>query len=195
MNETSLRRARPGLMRPGLAFGFDLASLARRRGRSWDLTVVEAAQVTPRMRSVSFTGADLAELDWRPGQDLVLNLPQADGGLARRHYTIRDFNPAALRLDIDFVLHGDTPGGCWALGAQPGPATGAARSRHLGRGHRPCNGRGGTPLRQRAGCPRYGCECHSILPNSNSAAVCKSGQDARAPRLWIFAYHGDNLKA
>ncbi|MDR3510343.1 MAG: siderophore-interacting protein [Caulobacteraceae bacterium] len=120
MNETSLRR-----VRPGLAFGFDLASLARRRGRSWDLTVVEAAQVTPRMRSVSFTGADLAELDWRPGQDLVLSLPQADGGVARRHYTIRDFNPAALRLDIDFVLHGDAPGGRWALGAQPGQTIGA----------------------------------------------------------------------
>jgi hypothetical protein len=68
-----------------------------------------------------------------------------------------------------------------SAGVSPAVA-GASRSRHLGHGHRPCNGRGGTPLRQRAGCPRYGCDGHSILPNSNTVAVCQSGQDARAPR-------------
>jgi NADPH-dependent ferric siderophore reductase len=104
----------------GLTFGFDLAGLARRRGRSWSLKVVEACAVTPRLRSVSFTGPDLGALDWRPGQDLVLSLPQADGSVARRHYTIRDFNPAARRLDIDFVLHGDSPAGRWIEAARPG---------------------------------------------------------------------------
>jgi len=105
----------------GLFFGFDLGTVsAGRRGRTWNLTVVETAEAAPRMRTVSLTGPDLGELDWRPGQDLVLGLPQPDGGIARRHYTIRAFNAAARRLDIDFVLHGDSPAGRWALGAQPG---------------------------------------------------------------------------
>jgi NADPH-dependent ferric siderophore reductase len=103
----------------GLRFGFELLT-GRRRGRTWDLTVVETAEATQRMLTVSFTGPDLGELEWRPGQDLVLGLPQPDGGVARRHYTIRDFNRAARRLDIDFVLHGDSPAGRWALGAGPG---------------------------------------------------------------------------
>jgi len=107
----------------GLFLGFDLAmASAGRRGRTWNLTVVEAAQTASRMRTISFTGPDLGELDWRPGQDLVLSLPQPDGGIARRHYTIRDFNTAAQRLDIDFVLHGDSPAGRWAVAAQPGEA-------------------------------------------------------------------------
>lgn len=115
MNDMSDRK---GERRP--FFGFDPAALARRRGRIWSLNVVETAEAAPRMRSVSFTGSDLGELDWRAGQDLVLALPQPLGGTARRHYTIRDFNPAAQRLDIDFVLHGDSPAGRWALGARPG---------------------------------------------------------------------------
>jgi NADPH-dependent ferric siderophore reductase len=85
----------------------------------WDLTVVEAAEVTPRMRRVTVTGA-LQGFQWRPAQDLVLMLPQADGETARRHYTIRSFDPRARRLDIDFVLHGDAPAVRWARGAKPG---------------------------------------------------------------------------
>jgi len=67
---------------------------------------------------VSFAASDLAAQAWRPGQDLVLMLPQADGSLARRHYTIRDIDKAAGRVDIDFVLHGDSPAGRWARGAE-----------------------------------------------------------------------------
>jgi NADPH-dependent ferric siderophore reductase len=34
---------------------------------------------------------------------------------AMRTYTIRDFRPAALELDVDIVLHGDIgPGSVWA---------------------------------------------------------------------------------
>ena len=104
----------------GRPFGFNLVFPARPRGRIWDLAVVETAEAAPRMRTVSFTGSDLGELDWRPGQDVVLSLPQPEGGIARRHYTIRDFNRDARRLDIDFVLHGDSPAGRWALGALAG---------------------------------------------------------------------------
>jgi NADPH-dependent ferric siderophore reductase len=115
MNDLSASRGEPGR-----GFRFDPAALLRRAGREWSLSVVETAEVTPRMRTVSFTGPDLAELDWRPGQDLVLGLPQADGEVARRHYTIRDVNKAARRLDVDFVLHGDSPAGRWLADARPG---------------------------------------------------------------------------
>jgi len=80
----------------------------RRERPSWRLTVVGARDVTPRMREVSFIGEDLARFAHRPGQDLLLNLPTPDG-VARRHYTIRRFDAAELRLDIQFVLHGASP--------------------------------------------------------------------------------------
>jgi NADPH-dependent ferric siderophore reductase len=80
--------------------------------------VIGAEQVTPRMQRVSFAASDLAAQAWRPGQDLVLMLPQPDGSHARRHYTIRDVDKAAGRIDIDFVLHGDSPAGRFARGAE-----------------------------------------------------------------------------
>ncbi|MGH6956162.1 MAG: siderophore-interacting protein [Caulobacteraceae bacterium] len=105
-----------------MGFRFDLGRLHRPPLPSWRLTVVESAQTTPRTRTVSFGGEGLAELDWRPGQDLLLSLPQEDGETARRHYTIRDFNREARRLDIDFVLHGQSPATYWARHVQPGDA-------------------------------------------------------------------------
>ena len=99
-----------------------LAGIGRAMGRppmqAWNLTVIGAEQVTPRMQRVSFAASDLAAQAWRPGQDLVLMLPQPDGSHARRHYTIRDVDKAAGRIDIDFVLHGDSPAGRFARGAE-----------------------------------------------------------------------------
>lgn len=86
---------------------------------AWDLEVVEARQITPRMRRVTFTG-NLAGLVWRPAQDFALMIPQADGTFARRHYTIRAFDPLTQRLDIDFVIHHDSPAVRWAHSAAPG---------------------------------------------------------------------------
>jgi NADPH-dependent ferric siderophore reductase len=80
---------------------------------AWPLTVVGAWDVTPRMRRVRFTGEVGDAFVWRPGQDLVLSLPMA-GGEARRHYTIRAFDPVEQTFDIDFALHGDSPANHWA---------------------------------------------------------------------------------
>jgi NADPH-dependent ferric siderophore reductase len=99
-------------------FGFGM--MRRPMAPPWRMTVVERTQTTPRMLSVSFAGAALADLAWTPGQDLVLSLPQPNGDVARRHYTIRDFNREAQRLVIDFVLHGDSPATRWARGAAAG---------------------------------------------------------------------------
>ena len=104
--------------RPGLPFG--LGAMLRPPLRSWTLVVNGRLQITPRMLRVSFAAADLADQPWKRGQDLVLSLPQPDGSMARRHYTIRDVDRAAGRVDIDFVLHGDSPANNWARSAKTG---------------------------------------------------------------------------
>lgn len=89
-------------------------------GRLWSLEVVAARDLNPRMRRITLAGGDLDELDYQPGQDLVLQMPLGDGTYGRRHYTIRGLEKAAKRLDIDFVLHGDSPSGNWARNVQAG---------------------------------------------------------------------------
>ena len=85
------------------------------------LTVMGAEQITPRMRRVSLTADDLSGFDPKPGQDMVLMVPDGTEALGRRHYSIRGYDPAAQRIDIDVVVHSDsTPGARWALGAAHG---------------------------------------------------------------------------
>jgi NADPH-dependent ferric siderophore reductase len=85
----------------------------------WPLTVVGAADITSRMRRVSLVGETLDRFEFKPGQDLVLNLP-SEGSQVRRHYTIRRFDRAETRLEIDFVLHGRSPATTWAKAAAIG---------------------------------------------------------------------------
>jgi NADPH-dependent ferric siderophore reductase len=92
--------------------------LARKGRRVWPLAVTAKAQIGPRMVRVSFAGQDLDELKWIRGQDVVLELPRADGSLSRRHYTIR--RHAAQAMDIDFVLHGDGASQEWLDALQTG---------------------------------------------------------------------------
>jgi NADPH-dependent ferric siderophore reductase len=87
---------------------------------AWPLVVVGAMDLSPRMRRVSLVGESLEGFAWRPGQDMVLSLPQPGGGVARRHYTIRAFDAAECRLDVDVVLHGASPGASWAATARIG---------------------------------------------------------------------------
>jgi NADPH-dependent ferric siderophore reductase len=104
--------------RPGFFAGVK-GFLDHKGRRVWSLTVVETMELTPRLTRVRFRGDDLDELEWRRGQDLVLELP-APGGMARRHYTIRNHDPKARTLDIDFVLHGKSPAGDWVRAAKAG---------------------------------------------------------------------------
>jgi NADPH-dependent ferric siderophore reductase len=86
----------------------------------WTLSVVEAFDVTPRMRRVVFTGDNLDEMTYRPGQALVLAMPLPEGGTGRRDYTIRSFDRKKRQLAMDFVLHGTTPSPEWARRAAAG---------------------------------------------------------------------------
>jgi NADPH-dependent ferric siderophore reductase len=99
------------------------ARRAARIGRPWTLRVLDAADLTPRLRRVRLTGDDLAEFDPKPGQELILQLPQAGGDPAKRHYTIRRYDRTTGTIDVDIVLHGGahaTPGVAWARNARPG---------------------------------------------------------------------------
>lgn len=88
---------------------------------AWTLELVESHEVTPHMRRLVFTGEGLAQMDYRPGQDLAIQVPQEDGSFGRRHYTIRSLDRAAGRLAIDFVLHGHGgPAERFAREAKPG---------------------------------------------------------------------------
>ncbi len=92
--------------------------LARKGRRVWLLTLSGKEPLTANMLRLSFSGNDLGELTWKRGQDLVLELPQADGTTARRHYTIRKHDGHTIA--IDFVLHGGSPAGDWARAANIG---------------------------------------------------------------------------
>ena len=99
--------------------------LERRRGKPWTLKVLKAFDVGPHMRRVqlALTGDAAAEFQPKPGQEIVLQIPQADGEPARRHYTIRRYDAATKAMDVDFVLHGHrTPGVSWSLDVKPGDA-------------------------------------------------------------------------
>jgi NADPH-dependent ferric siderophore reductase len=100
----------------------DSAALVARLGgdvAAWDLEVTSALALTPTMRRIRCTAPGLADLSYRPGQDLMLAVP-ADGASFRRRYSIRAFDPAVPSVDIDVVLHGDGPAAAWAASVQPG---------------------------------------------------------------------------
>jgi NADPH-dependent ferric siderophore reductase len=109
-----------------------IALFLHRKGRRvWTLRIEGKRDLTPRLTRVDFSGADLDELVWKRGQDLMLELPQADGTIARRHYTIRDHSAAEKMLAIDFVRHGDSPSARWLDRVRPGDriAAGGPRGR------------------------------------------------------------------
>ncbi|WP_296228956.1 siderophore-interacting protein [Ralstonia sp. UBA689] len=76
--------------------------------------------LSPRMRRVVFTGvtaADLADLaQAAPGASIKLMFPHGAGRTLGRAYTIRHVHAARGELEIDFVVHDETPA------AQHGPA-------------------------------------------------------------------------
>lgn len=88
----------------------------------WELQVVERVPLTPSMVRVRLGAEGLDGLRYRPGQDLMLAVPAADGSTFRRRYTIRRLDRGSGVVDVDVVVHGegDGPGARWAAGAAPG---------------------------------------------------------------------------
>lgn len=91
--------------------------LKRRR-----LTVKAVTDLTPSLRRITLTGADLADFETPSADDHVkLFFTPDDGGEAiGRDYTPRNFRREALELDVDFVLHDAGPATTWAANARVG---------------------------------------------------------------------------
>lgn len=97
------------------------------------LRVVDSVMLTPRMLRLT-AAVDVAHLPFDPScPNQVLRLmPPVDvvvGGTSgarppSRTYTIRRYDDASARVDIDVVLHGDGPFVHWALAAGPGDTIG-----------------------------------------------------------------------
>jgi NADPH-dependent ferric siderophore reductase len=88
--------------------------------RPLELEVVEAVDLTPRMRRIVLGGAALADFRYEPGQDVMLVLSGGQRPLSRR-YTIRSYDPSAQTLELNIVAHGvHGPGAEWAATTRPG---------------------------------------------------------------------------
>ena len=112
-----------------------LAPPGRPRPNPRRITVDSVRHLSPRMRRVTFSGADLANFAWSgpaahikiifpepgSGRDTV-DLPDPDGPRpsTTRTYTPRQFDADAGTLDVDFVLHGHGPASTWAAQARAG---------------------------------------------------------------------------
>lgn len=89
--------------------------LKRRR-----LTVKAVTDLTPSLRRITLTGADLADFETPSADDHVkLFFTPDDGGEAiGRDYTPRNFRREALELDVDFVLHESGVATTWSKQAR-----------------------------------------------------------------------------
>lgn len=110
------------------------------------LSVVETQRLTPHMQRIRFTGSDLHRYAGLDDIHVRLMIPQGNGEpqwptvtangvthypepdvLAIRKYTVRQIDPEAGTVDIDFVLHEDAgPGSAFALAARAGDIIGLA---------------------------------------------------------------------
>lgn len=108
------------------------------RIRTLEITAV--TDITPKMRRIRLAGPELAGFQSPGHADHIKVFLSSDGrplgrpvmrpegiafddGVAKpfmRDYTPRKFDPVALTLDLDFVLHGDGPASAWAAQATPG---------------------------------------------------------------------------
>lgn len=94
---------------------------ARRQTASTVATVTDVMTLTPRMTRVRIGGDALRGLRATPGQTVQLLVPDlATGAPVSRDYTVRDHDPDAATMDIDFVLHGDGAAAAWAQRVEPG---------------------------------------------------------------------------
>jgi NADPH-dependent ferric siderophore reductase len=90
-----------------------------------ELQVARVEAISPHVRSITFTGDQLAGFISASFDDhLKLMLATGDAEPVRRDYTPRRYDAAAGELTIEFALHGDGPAARWAAQAAPGqPAT------------------------------------------------------------------------
>src|SRR5258708_17432195 len=86
----------------------------------WHLVVEFNEALTEDYRRLTFSGSGLEAIAYKPGQDLMLRVPNGQGRVINRRYTIRRADRDRRTIDVDIVVHGDGPGARWAAAAAPG---------------------------------------------------------------------------
>jgi len=84
------------------------------------LEVVGSRPLSPGMQRLVLTAPELATLEYRPGQDVMLMVAVDGDRPVRRRYTIRALDPARRLLTLDIVRHAGGPGERWVAAARPG---------------------------------------------------------------------------
>src|SRR5262245_62977947 len=82
--------------------------------------VVGSRPLSPGMQRLVLTAPELATLEYRPGQDMMLMVAVDGDRPVRRRYTIRALDPARRLLTLDIVRHAGGPGERWVAAARPG---------------------------------------------------------------------------
>ena len=77
--------------------------------RRFDLEIVSVEDWTQTLRRIVLRADSLRQLDYRPGQDLMLKLESGRDTVNRR-YTIRRADRGRGEVEIDVVRHGSGPG-------------------------------------------------------------------------------------
>jgi NADPH-dependent ferric siderophore reductase len=88
--------------------------------RRLSFKVVESERMTPNMRRIVLTAAELDGFRYEPGQDVMLLVAAEGRRPVRRRYTIRSLDRASLSLTLNVVPHGEGPGERWIRAALPG---------------------------------------------------------------------------
>ena len=101
----------------------DSAAFAERLGLPLrQFEVVANSALGAAMRRITLRFDPEPPFEHVPGQDLMITVPAADGGVIRRRYTISSRDPEASTLDLDMEIHGKGPGSNWAEAAAAGDA-------------------------------------------------------------------------
>src|SRR5256886_11985239 len=114
------------------------------------LEVVDSRPLSPGMQRLVLTAPELAGLQYRPGQDMMLMVAVDGDRPVRRRYTIRALDPARRLLTLDVVRHAGGPGERWVAAARPRDRGGGVGPRGKvllapGAGWRPVAGDGCAP--------------------------------------------------
>lgn len=115
---------------------------------AWSMAqIIRKTQLAPRIMRVTIGGEGLRPLvnQCLPADVMKIYIPAAgkpafvpkllmiptpNNPFKARAYTIRKFDEAALELDFDVVLHGDSPASVWARDVQLGDQIGFVAPRH-----------------------------------------------------------------
>jgi NADPH-dependent ferric siderophore reductase len=88
--------------------------------KTWELTIASVDDLGGAMRRIALTGPALEAFACEPGNDMMVPLAEDGGPTVCRRYTIRHFDRASRRLELDLVLHGEGIGSRWASSAAVG---------------------------------------------------------------------------